>query len=107
MAFSLALGVTPEMMKAKSSDVSADIEAMKKNVDAMKKEIEDTSGYWKGEAGNLQRRQFDELMQELYKMFDRLNTYPTRILQMAGIYETAEDNSVTIASATTTDIKMY
>ena len=107
MAFSLALGVTTESLKAKAGDVSADIADMKANVESMKAEVENTVSYWKGDAGDLQRKQFEEILQDLQKMFDRLDTYPVRILQMAGIYEVAEDNSVAVASSTTADIVMY
>ncbi len=106
MAFSLALGVTPEMMKSKAAEVTADIEAMRKNILQMEAEIRETGGYWKGDAGEMQRNEFDSHMDEFNQMNERLKTYPTRILQMAGIYEEAESEATQTAAATRADISM-
>lgn len=106
MAFSLALGVTTEMMKSKASEVTTDIENMRKNVLNMDARIRETGGYWKGDAGNMQRREFESHMNELNQMYERLKTYPSRILQMAGIYEEAEESATQTAASTRTDIAM-
>lgn len=106
MAFSLALGVTPESMKTKSSDINADIDEMVKYVNNLQQEVSGTSSYWEGEAGNNQRRQFEDQVTEINNLITRLRTYPSRILEMAGIYEQAEEASVQTASALATDIVM-
>ena len=106
MAIQLRLGVTPESLQAKASDVEADITAMEADVKNLTSQIDETGGYWKGEAGDLQRKQYYEHLEELNQMFERLRTYPTRILQMAGIYQAVEDSNVQIAASTTTDIVM-
>ncbi len=106
MAFSLELGVTPEQLKAQASVISDDISAMSANIQSMSNEINGMSGYWKGDAGELQRRRFEESVSEMNRLMERLGSYPTRILQMAGIYEEAEHTSTTIAESTKTDIQM-
>ena len=106
MAFALALGVTPEGLKSKSTDINADIQDMQQRVDRLRDEVAGTSSYWQGEAGKLQRQNFEEQVVELNSMLERLRTYPTRILQMAGIYEQTEEANTTVAAGLSTDIVM-
>ena len=106
MAFSLALGVTPESLKAQASVISSDINAMAANIQSMSNELNETGSYWKGDAGNLQRQRFEESVSEMNRLMERLRSYPTRILQMAGMYEEAENTNETIAASTQTDIQM-
>ena len=51
MAFSLALGVTPESLKDKSTQVSSDIDEMNTEIQILISEIQETSPYWLGDAG--------------------------------------------------------
>lgn len=106
MAFTLALGVTPESLKTKSSDINTDIDDMVKQVNLLYEEITGTSSYWEGDAGNTQRKNFEDQVSEINKLIERLRTYPTRILKMAGIYEEAEEGSVEMANTLATDIVM-
>ncbi|WP_026517598.1 WXG100 family type VII secretion target [Butyrivibrio sp. MC2021] len=106
MAFSLALGVTPESMKTKSADINTDIDDMQKYVNALQQEVSGTASYWEGEAGNTQRQNFEDQVTEINNLILRLRTYPTRILQMAGLYEDAEETAVGYAQALSTDIVM-
>ena len=106
MAFSLALGVTPESLKSKSEEVSTDIENMNTEIQALITEVSETSQYWLGDAGNAERLKMEENVDTLNAIIERLRTYPPRLMQMAGIYETAESDNVATASATKTDIVM-
>ena len=106
MAFSLALGVTPELLKAKSSEVSADIDGMKAALETIRSEMEGTRDYWKGDAGEQHRRKFEDHLEEINQLVQRLYTYPERILRMAGIYEEAESFNAALAESLATDIEM-
>jgi len=107
MAFSLALGVTPESLKSKSSDVTADIDDMNNEIQILISEVQETSQYWLGDAGTAERTKMDENVDALNALITRLRTYPSRLLTMAGIYENAESDNVTTAAATKTDIVMF
>ena len=106
MAFTLALGVTPESLKTKSTDINGDIDEMSKFVTAIAEEVSGTAAYWEGEAGTQQRKQFEEEVNEINTLITRLRTYPSRILQMAGIYEEAEESNANLASTLSPDIVM-
>ncbi len=106
MAIRYTLGVTPELLKAKASEVDADIKNMESNIKGVAAQIDQMSHYWKGEAGDLQRKQFNDDKEELDKMIHRLKTYPVRLLQIAGIYESGEEINIQTAANTATDISM-
>jgi len=106
MAFGLALGVTPERLKSKAFDVSDSIEGIAREFQRMREEIDSTAGYWKGDAGDLQRRSFAEKADEIENLLTRLRTYPPRITQMAGIYISAEEYNRDRSTSLRTDIEM-
>ena len=106
MAISMKLRVTPELLKGKSGEVAADVEAMIRNTQIIINQIEETQWYWKGEAGDSYRRRMVELVDRLNAVYIRLRSYPVRIQQMAGIYEETESENVQLATNLKPDIEM-
>lgn len=106
MAISITLRVTPEQLKTQKNVVQTDLNNIRNDITQITNEIMGTSSYWKGEAANKQRNDYEDSSQKINSMLDRLQTYPDRILQMAGIYETTEDANVQTASQLETDIQM-
>ena len=102
----LALGVTPEKLKEKSTVVRSDISTMESEINKLIDRIKATSSYWKGEAGNAQRAKMEESVPVLNAMIQRLNSYPDKLETIAGIYTKAETQNLATASATKTDIFM-
>ena len=103
MAGNVHMLVQPQMMRAKSKDIGAAISSMETSVKNITAQIEEMSSYWKGDASELQRREYNEQLAEISKMLTRLKTYPERILRMAGIYESTEDIAIEIANSTKPD----
>ncbi len=106
MAISITLRVTPEQLKTQKNVVQSDLNNIRNDINQITNEIMGTSGYWQGEAARKQRTDYEDSKQKINNMLDRLQTYPDRILQMAGLYESAEDVNVQTASQLETDIKM-
>ncbi len=106
MAFSLALGVDTQRLKAKADEISADVENMNKDMSRMINEIIGTSLYWKGDAATSQREKLTQKIEIMTSVIERLRTYSPRILEMAGIYQTTENNNVETAATMKTDIAM-
>lgn len=104
MAIMMTLRVTPEELKAQSNKVSTDIENVKNDIEQLKQIVKNTDAYWLGEAGNHARTNFEAGYPEMDKAVTRLGTYPTRLLQMAGIYEVTEENNDSVASAMAADV---
>lgn len=102
----LALGVTPELLKDKSTVVKSDIATMEKEIGKLIEKIRGTSSYWKGEAADAERAKMEDTVPILDAMIKRLYTYPEKLQDIAGVYEGAETANLATASATKTDIEM-
>lgn len=106
MAIAITLRVTPEELKAQSNKVTDDISSIRDDIQKMRNAVENSRGYWKGDASDKQYNNFTAGYQTVDQMMTRLDTYPTRLLQMAGIYEVTEEANETTASAMTPDIQI-
>ena len=106
MAISITLRVTPEELKTQKNVVQTDLDNMRNDILNITREIMETSHYWHGEAGDKQRKEYEEGTQNITNMINRLQTYPDRILKMAGLYEMAEETNASTANQLKTDIQM-
>ena len=106
MAFSLALGVTPELLKQKAIDVANDVDDMKTSIRNMYEEVMRTDRYWKGEAGEMERKKFTDNVDQINQIMDRMADYAPRITQIAGFYKDAEEFNKNRAAGLKTDIEM-
>lgn len=106
MAFSLALGVTPELLKAKANEVQESVDGMRYSFQRLSYALLQTDAFWKIEAGNLFRKNYNDRQGEIERLLMRMQSYPDRILKMAGIYEAAEDENERIASVLGGDLNL-
>ena len=93
-------------MKTQKSLIDSDIANIRNDITQITNEINGTSGYWHGEAATKQRNDYNDSLAKINAMIDRLVTYPDRLFQMAGIYETTEEANTQVASTLKTDIQM-
>ena len=103
----MTLRVTPAELITKASQVTTDISAMDKEIKKLISEVRGTTRYWKGEAGDAQRKKMEDQVSTLDAMIKRLNTYPERLKEISGLYDTAENENFATASATKTSIVMH
>ena len=106
MAISISLRVTPEQLRTQKQVIDSDLYNLRNDINQITNEVTGTSSYWLGEAGNKQRSDYEDSMQKINSMLDRLGTYPTRILQMAGIYEESETINKQTASQLKADVEL-
>lgn len=106
MEITIALRVTPEELKTQKNVVQTDLNNIRNDINQITTEIRGTSSYWQGDAGNKQRTEYENRVQSIDQMLLRLQSYPDRLLQMAGIYENAEEISKDTASRMPADIEM-
>ncbi len=106
MAITATLRVTPEQLRTQKNLIESDLNNMRNDIAQLTNEVMGTSGYWIGEAGNKQRNSLSDSSQKINSMLDRLQTYPDRIFQMAGLYEQAESDNTMTAAQLDTDIQM-
>ncbi len=106
MAISITLRVTPEQLKTQKDTVQTDLDNIRGDIAQITREITGMSTYWLGDASKKQRAGYEEQLEKINGMLTRLQTYPDRIMKMAGIYETAEATNKQTAGGLDTDIKM-
>lgn len=86
----LVLRIDPQRMEEQASFVRDDVENMKSNTLTMISEINSMKSYWKGEAPDLQQKQFMSLTDDLQQMYMILKEYSDDILKLAGLYKKNE-----------------
>lgn len=105
MAFSL-LGVTPELLKAKANEVQEAVDGMRLAFQNLSDAISQTDSFWRIEAGTLYRKNYSDRQGDIEQLLLRMQSYPDRILQMAGLYEKGEAANEEIASALGWDLNL-
>lgn len=78
--------VTPEELKQKADETTKAILQMETAFDSLKILISNTSGYWEGTAGNSFRSMFRDRETDIDNMLSGLKKYPSKLLQIAGLY---------------------
>ncbi len=106
MAFSLALDVTTEQVRAQSSKIEGTVQQIESLIKAMQTSVEGTSGYWKGEAADMHRNELANSADELQAVLQRIANYPIDIQKMAGIYEGADETNVGIVTQLQSDVQI-
>ncbi len=106
MAINISLRVTPEQLRTQKQVIDSDLTNIRNDITQITNEIMGTRAYWLGEAGNKQRNDYEDSQQKINSMLDRLGTYPTRVLQMAGIYEESETHNTQTASQLKADVQL-
>ncbi len=97
MAITIELNVTPESLREKTRDISSSLDMLENDLNRLKELMENTSSYWKGEAGDAYRKKYEDNLSTIKKVLDRHREYPVKILKMAGEYERAEAESAALA----------
>ena len=95
---SIVLTVTPEVLKKKSSEISAEI----KKVDTMMKNINETilatKKYWQGDASDMHQKHYNKFKDDISKVIKQLEEHPVDLLKMANLYDKAEDTNIKLAN---------
>lgn len=91
------LKVTPEEMQAAASELSGYVSTMNECFQQMKSTMEQTAGYWVGEAGNAHRQMYQEQVAKTEEIIARYTEHVRDLNTMAGVYTEAEHTAQTTA----------
>lgn len=80
------LKVDADTLKSRGREVEGALEGIKKSFQQLNAAINNTSSYWKGEAGDLHRKLYNDKAKEINKLLERLGDYPVDMLKIAGIF---------------------
>lgn len=91
------LKVTPEEMQAAASELSGYVSTMNDCFQQMKATMDQTAGYWVGEAGNAHRQMYQEQVAKTEEIIARYTEHVRDLNTMAGVYTEAEQSAQTMA----------
>lgn len=75
--------VDPERMMEKSSFITGKVEILTECIAGFEDKVNDTSGYWIGEAGDLYRSMYRESKEEIGEIMERLRSHANKLYAIA------------------------
>lgn len=100
---SFTLKVTPEVLEQKADEFWSTINKIDRHFQQIGELSERTRGYWRGEAGDVDRGGYDAFKEDIADILHRLDEHPSDLLRMAGIYKQAERENRIISEQLKTD----
>ncbi|HCT91640.1 MAG TPA: hypothetical protein DF613_09735 [Lachnospiraceae bacterium] len=104
MATDIQLRVDPGELKAKAREVQGQIHHFESSFRRLSQIIQGTKGYWDGTASQTHQRQFADIQADMDGTIKKLKKHPENLLDMAKVYEAAEETSYREALALAEDV---
>ena len=96
--------VNTDTLKSKADSVSASVAQMITAQEALTKAVTNMDMYWEGDGRNAKREEYMEKKEMMETIVNRLQEYPTDLLEIAGVYEQAETANVSHQQALSSDV---
>lgn len=90
----ITLKVSPNELKAKANEIQDQIRSFESAWRRIEQIINNSKGYWVGDAGNAHQKQFQQCRNDAERIMRRLYEHPTDLIKMAGLYEESEKKAV-------------
>ena len=100
----IMLKVSTNELTAKSNQIQSEIEAIRREFSSIGSIVNSSSGYWRGDASNQHKNYYKRIEPDMMKALKRLGEHPKDLLQMAGIYESAEAEAAETATSLPADV---
>ncbi len=94
----ITLKVTPSDLIAKAETIERNAGRIQTNFENMKQAINRTRNYWNGDAADLHRRRYDELVPEAEEMFRMLRQHAKNLQNIAQTYIGSEGAITSMSS---------
>ncbi len=98
------LNVSIDVLKSKADEITAQITRIERNWNNLCSLVNASKGYWEGEAGNYHRKILADNTEDFQTILKRLKEHPRDLLNMAGVYQSAEDTAANIANELRADV---
>lgn len=90
----ITLKVSPSELKSKAEEIQNQINSFEIAWNRIVQLINNSKGYWVGDAGNAHQKQFEQYKNDVERIIKRLHEHPDDLLKMAGVYEESERRAV-------------
>ncbi len=96
--------VNPDQLRIKAGTVQTSISAMRSAISEISRTAKGFNNYWGVMAREAKADELEKIMESADMALLRLSEHPTDLLQMAGIYETAETQNTERSADLMTDV---
>lgn len=97
MSIAGRLTVTPEELVAQADRVRTSAKSLQERFDQMKRLVDETEYYWKGEAAEAHREGYHKNRSAIEEIISRYQEHVRDLETMAGVYREAETTSTNLA----------
>lgn len=104
MAEEFIVRVESEKLEQAAGEINDRISKLNAAFEGMTEAMNRTQGYWIGEAGDAHRRVFLEQQPRREEVIARLSEQVSDLMQMAGVYVSAEKENVQLAQSLLGDV---
>lgn len=103
MANAVTIQVTPEVLQETAGKVKNLSQALQEDFAGLQQVVQNSRYYWEGAAADQYRSTFRQKSSDTEQMLSRISRFPDELLQMAGIYRSAETDNTRRAEALPTN----
>lgn len=100
----IVLKVNPDSLKAKAQEIEGQINRMESYWRQMSQLIQNSKGYWVGDASESHQKYKREVEEDVQKVIKRMREHPEDLLKMADLYEKTESNVVGLTQTLPDDV---
>ena len=100
----VSLRVTPEELRNVADEITAEVQSIKTCLRNINSEVTSTQSYWHGDASEKHISNYQEMKPNIDAIVGELETAPSDLLEIAGLYEETEEINVQLAFELPTDI---
>ncbi len=104
MSATFTLRVTPEILKAKAKEITDEVSSLESNWSKIETIITNSKNYWEGDGSNMHQSYLKEVKSDVVTILKRLKEHPTDLLNMANLYDEAEEKANELSRVLPTDI---
>lgn len=95
----ITLTVSPHEMYSVASDIEGKIKDSRASFEALIQKTNSTSSYWEGDAGESERKRFENQNENFQKLISNLTNYVSELRAITAIYENSESLTVEYANS--------
>lgn len=94
----VTLKVTPQVLIARAVEIRKEVARIQNEFQNMTQAINRTAGYWNGDAANLHRKRYQEIVPEAEEMLRTLRQHAENLEKIAQTYITSEGKITTMST---------
>jgi WXG100 family type VII secretion target len=87
--------VKPDDLRSTAGNVQGTLSTFRNQWGDLIRLIEHTQSYWKGKGAEAKRAEISIMEKDVARMISRISEYPPDLMEMAGLYDTAESTNTT------------